>query len=125
MAAKPSKPPPQFKKINVKDLDLNRVQDAVAFALNTIASIPLLDGRPVETETNAAKHELVIVLGTTPKNIAHKLGRAYRGWFIVDKNANADVWVDPAVAGVDPNPDVTKFVRLDASATVTVKLWVF
>ncbi len=116
---------PKFRRLNVKNEDLNRVQDAIADVIDVVVGIPVLDGRLVETETHLNGQEIPIILGTTPKNVAHKLGRAYRGWFVAGKNANADIWVDPPVAGVDPNPDHTKFLRLDASATVTVTLWVF
>lgn len=116
----------KFDTLKSGDNALDRVQLNISKALDPVLAVVLLDGRLVEDEVVSG--QLVeIVLTTTPKNVAHGLGRKYRGWFIVDKNANADVWVDPptGVPLVDPNPDRALFVRLDASATVTVKLWVF
>ncbi len=113
------------KRIQTSSEMLNRVQDSLIPPINLILGHPLLDGRLIETELGLNGHEVPLVLTTTPKDVAHKLGRAYRGWFIIDRNADARIWVDPAVAGVDPNVDPTKFLRLDASATVTVRLWVF
>lgn len=109
------------------DPALDKFQTAVAFAVDPLLKNPLLAGRLLETETDANGHEIEIVLTTTARNIAHKLGRKYRGWFIIDRNADARVWVDPPVGVplVDPNPDRERFLRLDASATVTVKIWVF
>lgn len=118
---------PPVKRVQTSDEDLNRVQDSILPTVNALRACPILDGRLVETETDSNGHEIEIVLTTTPKNVAHKLGRAYRGWWVTDRNADARVWVDPPTGtpSVDPNPDHAKFVRLDASATVTVRLWVF
>ncbi len=116
----------KFKKITVKDEDLNRVQDAVSTVIDAILSIPFLDGRLVETMLDANKHEVPIVITSTPQNIPHKLGRAYRGWVTTSRNADIRIWEDPVVSGVNPNVDPTKFIRLVGAGTdATVKLWVF
>ncbi len=115
----------RFRKVNTSSEMLNRVQNAVADAVDPLLRIPILDGRIVDKETNSIGQEIDIILSTTPKNVEHKLGRAYQGWFLIDKDANVNVWVDPPVAGVDPNVDRTKYLRLDASGSVIVKIWVF
>ena len=119
-------PASKFDRINSGDNALDRVQGNVAKAIDPVLSVALLDGRLVEDDVVAGAL-VPITLSTTPKDVAHGLGREYRGWIVVDKNANADVWVDPPTGTplVDPNPDRALFIRLDASAAVTVKLWVF
>lgn len=51
--------------------------------------------------------------------INHRLGAKVRGWVVIRKNANEDVW-EPAKLD---NSD--KQIQLDASGGVIVTLWVF
>lgn len=97
-------------KLRSADEWLNRVQDNILRAVNQIVKIPILDG--VLTDE--------IDLSTSITNVEHKLGREPLGWIVVAKDANADVWEVTA-----NNPDRARFLRLDASVTVTVRLWVF
>lgn len=118
--------PTPVKKIQSDDEILNRIQDGIIPVINAVLAHPILDGRIVDTLAKDVNGQFpAIVLGAAAVNVPHLLGRKYQGWEPIDRNANAAIWVDPPVAGVDPNPDPTKFVRLVASATVTVKLWVF
>lgn len=76
--------------------------------LDILADNPLLQGRLIEDVT----------LSTSPVLVAHKLGRAYRGWFLVDNNANTTVY--NSVTDLEES-----FLELVASGSCTVSLWVF
>lgn len=58
----------------------------------------------------------VKMTGGVSTKVAHQLGKVPVGWIVTDKNAQADVWRDPAVS---PTGD---FIALLSSATVTVTL---
>lgn len=107
------------KRLQTSSEELNRVQDSFIPSLNAVLGTPIFDGRLVDALEDGSP----LLLGTSFINVAHKLGRSYRGWFLVDNNASATVWVDSTLP--DPNPDRSKFIRLRASAAATVKLWVF
>lgn len=55
-------------------------------------------------------------LTTTATQFPHGLGVTPQGFLVFDKNANADIW---RTAWDD------KTITLDASASVTAKIWVF
>lgn len=57
-----------------------------------------------------------VQLTTAGLRLAHGLKRRPRGFLIVDADANATVWRTEWDAS---------FLHLDASATVTVSIWVF
>lgn len=96
------------QRIETPDLNLNRVQSALIPPLNALLSIPLLDGRLIEG----------LILDSVGVDVEHKLARAVRGWLIVDID-------DFATVIRSASADETKLLRLTASATVTVSLWVF
>jgi hypothetical protein len=96
-----------FKEIAAKGL-LDRVQVNVRLFADQLINIPLLDGVLLED----------VALSTSETQVKHKLGRAYRGWIIVDKNAQQDVWVSSTALN-------KTFLSLTAAGTVTVSIWVF
>ena len=61
-----------------------------------------------------------IDLTTSTVLVSHKLNRTVRGWYVVDKTADARVWRD----ATDTNNSVL-FLALKASASVTVSIVVF
>jgi len=97
-----------FKELRVKDPVVERVQSNISTAFNPLTDIPLLNGRLIED----------VALTTSETKVEHKLGRAYRGWIIVDKNAAQDVYVSSETL-------TQRFLSLTAAGTVTVSLWVF
>ena len=100
----------RFAKVQVEDEELSRVQDRVKAALDPLTSIPLLDGVLLEG--------VVITAGSfTP--VAHRLARPWRGYLVLTRGANAVVWNQTA------GSDSGSFLYLQASANVTVNLWVF
>ena len=97
-----------FKTLTTRSLELDRVQANVSTFVNSVLDIPILNGRLIEDVDLTSSETLV----------EHKLGRNYRGWIIVDKNAQQDVWVSAENL-------TERFLRLTAAGTVTVSLWVF
>ena len=69
--------------------------------------------------------EQPIKLSTSFVNVPHRLGRAVRGWIVIDQTTASRVFRDPLPSSAATNPDPTLFLRLQSSATTTVKLWVF
>lgn len=84
------------------------MQDNIERAFRQVVTKEILDGRLIQD----------VVITTASVAVSHGLGRTLVGWVVVDKNANADVW-RVGTANADT------LLTLDASATVTVDLWVF
>lgn len=81
----------------------------------------ILNGHVLKYKDSNGKQTTEIPLSTTAKVIPHGLGRVPTGWIIIKKNANAVIYDDST--GVDI--DKKSFIRLTASASVTVSIWVF
>lgn len=79
-----------------------------AAELNPILALPLLAGNQI--------NGIVLVSGVA-KSINHLLQRMPQGWFVVDKNANANIWRTVAWT--------TTTITLEANANVTINLWVY
>lgn len=62
-----------------------------------------------------------IALTTSPSLVAHNLGYEIRGFFVVNKTASTDVYLDASLA----NPDPLRFTTLSASVSATISLMVF
>ena len=96
-------------KIAVSDPAAQVSQDMHLNAFRELFTRPVVMGNLV---TN-----VVLIAGSFVK-VPHKLGAVYRGWSVVRKNANANVW--------EQAPTMPKqFIELNCSANVTVDLWVF
>jgi hypothetical protein len=100
-----------FKKINTQDYELSTVQRNTAEFTQQLANNPRLDGLLIE--------DIALTSGSET-TVNHGLGRAIRGFEIVYKNAQVDVWADDAKQ-IFPNSTLV----LDTSATATISLWVF
>lgn len=101
----------RFAPVIVKDKELGRVQDVLSEVLLPVTASQIVDGILTSSQS----------VTTSFQNLPHGLGRAPVGWVVVAPNADARVWEDAASS----NPDVTKFLRVKASAAVTCKFWVF
>lgn len=92
-----------FKKTATPELA--KLEDNVANVLEPVLNAAILDGKLVEN-----------VNLNTAASVQHKLGRVPRGWIVVDRNANAQVWS----TAKDKN-----FLTLSSSGAVVVTIWVF
>ncbi len=95
-----------YRKLNVEDADLNKVQENIEYALGPVLASAIIDGVQIQS----------IELTTTPQPISHKLGRRPRGWVIVDQDADARVWSTARDKNV---------LILQASSPCTISVWVY
>lgn len=79
-----------------------------AAEINPVLSLPILAGNQVDN---------IVLTASKPKAINHLLQKMPQGWFLVDKNANANVW------RTAPMTDTT--ITLESSANVTISLYVY
>lgn len=100
---------PAFRAIRSSVKDITRLQDALSKVFNAIQKKQILDGRLIS--------DIEIATGTV-KEVQHGLQRQPRGWIIVKKNAEATVWETSATLPV-------RTINLNASADVTISLWIF
>lgn len=98
-----------FRKVQAKTDDVKHLQDAVAQVFNQVLKKQIIDGAFIV--------DITITSGA-PYVLSHGLGINPRGWIIVKKNAEADVWQSDS-----DTPTATMI--LNASADVTISLWVF
>lgn len=92
----------------VKADDLAVIQDNVESTLQPLLTNPLIDGGVLVGP---------VAITTSATNVSHLLGRAVRGWVLVDKDADARVWRQGAATPL--------LLPLRASAAVNVRLYVF
>ena len=88
----------------------NRAQSQLSLIFGELAQIPLLDG--------ILKTGIILTTGAD-NFVAHGLSRKFRGWIIISKSSNANVWENLT------NSTREEFIKLNTSATVTVDIWVF
>lgn len=101
----------KIKKLITDDADLMRVQQNYIESLNDLfTSVTILDGIILK--------DIVLVSASTNK-VAHKLGRAVRGFLVVKKSGVADIYNSTVQSLSD------SFLSLETSVNVTVSLWVF
>lgn len=100
----------RFRPLRTSDAELLAIQKSLQEALDPLSSNQFLDSILLDE----------VALTTSFQNIPHKLGRKYVGWVVVGKDADARVWNDTAA-----NTEAESFVRLRASASVNVRLYVF
>jgi len=106
----------KFKKLIVSpDFPMSRVfnnaQDHVESVINPILASAIIDGVILE--------DIDLVSGSFT-SIEHKLGRKPRGYLVIRKSAAQTVYEE---AGDYDNRKL--FMKLRASGSVTVNLWVF
>ena len=94
--------------------DAQRLQSSIEPIAQQIDNIPLLRGVLLKKQTVQS------TLGQDPTDIQHGLDRPVVGWMVVRQRSSATVWDEQ-----DENPSPAKTLRLNASSTVVVDLWVF
>ena len=103
-----------FYKVEIEASDAEMVQ-SVQMAFDSVEkSLAGLVQSSIVTGTLLRDIDLT----TTAKRIEHKLGRAPLGYIIVRQNANSTVFEQS-----ETRKDI--FLNLQASAAVTVSLWIF
>ena len=100
-----------FKKINTDNYELQKVQDSVASAFQTLGMNYMVNGELLKDIT---------LQSGVDNQVQHKLSRVPNGFFVVDKNATADVWQSTTA-----NKIKDRILLLRSSASVTINLWVF
>ena len=106
----------KFKKLFIPaDFPMARVfnsaQDHVESVIDPVLNSAIIDGVIVE--------DVDLVVGSFT-SVEHKLGRKPRGYLVIRKSAAQTVYED-----VGDYDNRKLFIKLRASGTVTVNLWVF
>ena len=91
--------------------EFNIGQDHIEEVITPVLNAAIIDGVIVED---------VILNSSTFTNVKHKLGRKPRGYIVIRKSAAQTVFEE---AGDYENRKL--FLKLRASGTVTVNLWIF
>lgn len=100
----------KFKTFRIDDQQASRFQDNVSDFTSQLENKLQLDSVIIKD----------VVLTTGQDNlIAHKLGREYQGWQLIDKDANSDVWRTPGATNKD------LFLTLQSTANCTISILVF
>lgn len=94
-------------------------RDLLLTAEPVVRTVNQLLDRP---EAHSILIEGVSLVAASTVNVPHKLGRPWRGWHVVDKDADAGVWRGSAPAG---DGDGEQYLPLACSANVTISLVVF
>lgn len=97
-----------FRKIRVKDAELEAVQTNISQVITPVLKSPIVDGTLVS-----------VSLVNGDNRVSHGLGRVPEGWIIVDRSTAATVYRDPAKI-----TDSTT-MTLTASGTITTTIWFF
>lgn len=100
---------PKFRAIRTVVKDIQRLQDALSKVFNSIETKQILDGRLISN---------ISLLSASTTEINHGLGKPIRGWVVVGKNANANIY-----SSASDTPNAT--LILNTTADVTISLWVF
>jgi hypothetical protein len=100
----------QFSKINLKEYETSRLQDACSAVFADLQSRDIIYGQRLE--------DIELVAGQD-NFIPHKLASQFQFFIVTRKSAAADIYeVDSTTY------DTTKFLGLVTSADVTISLWV-
>jgi hypothetical protein len=78
-----------------------------------ISDVETLKAVPLNGGTLLTK---IVLIATTPKAIAHGLGRVPTGWTLTDNIANAVIWRTAWTA---------QTITLESTANTTISVWVF
>jgi hypothetical protein len=99
-----------FKKLGSDSQESSKIQENIAGALEPFLRSQIINGvllKNIKLQTGA------------PNKINHSLGRTPQGWIIVRQNANSVIWQ------VNASELINTTLQLEASANVTIDLWVF
>ena len=103
-----------FRKIRVKEQQLDDVQTNIANTLSPVLKSLIIDGVLVKD----------IVLANGVNRVNHTLGRVPEGWLIVDHNTAATVFKTVPTSAANTITD-SSTISLTSSGAVTVSIWFF
>jgi len=103
-----------FRKIRVKDQQLDDVQSNIANTLNPVLKSLIVDGVLVK--------DVNLVSGVN--RVSHTLARVPEGWLIVDRNATATIFKTIPTTAANTITD-SSTISLTSSGTVRVSIWFF
>lgn len=109
---------PSLRKLPTGNTKADKFQEYVAQQFDLINS-PFVRGRFLTTTVNGVETD-ILPLTTTATNYPHGLDREPVGFIVVYIDGNAVIWWDRS-----SNEDRSLFIRLDSSASVNAKVWVF
>lgn len=101
----------QFFALRVPDGRLTQVLERIKMVFASIFSKEILDGQILGE---------IVLTGGVSTAVPHKLQRPYNGYIVIKQNAHGTTFDDKG-----PNSDVGNYIYINASATMTVDLWVF
>lgn len=99
----------KFNQFFTKDDNLNRIQKNIEEAFQPLLSNEVIDGNLLEN---------VSLVSGSVNVIKHGLDRKYRGWIVVDKNANANIY-----SSTSNVPEKT--LLLNTTLNCVVSIWIF
>lgn len=97
----------QIQKVRGLDQPINRMQDNIINALQPLLTSEINYGIIIKD---------IILDGTNPVSVDHRLGRQPQGWFIVDITA---------ASGIFREAWDTRTITLNASAATTISIYLF
>lgn len=103
-----------LRQYNYGDRVPQQFQEAVRVMLEPLAQTVILDGNLISN---------ISLAGPSPVIVAHKLNRAYKGYFVTRANGALQVWDEN---GLNTSTTNTTQLNLSFSGTATTfSLWVF
>jgi hypothetical protein len=105
-------PVPLFIKWRTGDGNLDRIADSARATTEWLRANPIVDGVLFENQSLAS--------GASGNNIAHTLGRAYRGYLICRNTLSTLTHCDQT-SGVD----TSLYINIRVSGATTCSIWVF
>lgn len=101
----------KIKKVFSEDREVNQLQENIEQVITPIIDKQILDGIIIKS---------ISLIAGQDNPISHKLSRPLRGWVIVRKREQSDIWDTQ-----DTNTQKSRTLNLQCSTNVTVDLWVF
>lgn len=105
-----------FKKLNIVDSTLQRVQDNVAQVFDGLATSFLLNA----VLNNGNLSQGITFVSGVDNYVSHGLGRVPLGYFVTTKNTPVDIYTSSTV-----NPDPSKVIVLKSNANAIVNIVFF
>ena len=97
-----------IKTVRLEEYPLTTLQSNLSEFTKQLTRVPFLDGNLIQD----------VSVSTTAKEVPHGLGREPIGYFVVKADSSVNVFDTTSTT-----PKVT--IKLTASASATVSLWVF